>query len=187
MPRQKLDRRQERTRAALLHAFRDLILQQRYDEVSIAAIAARAHVSRSTLYQHFSGKNGLLAASIAAPFDQLAASLGEADNARELIALLEHFWGNRTLARVLLTGPLRRKTIAVLVAQVERNLNAAGYARRGRLILPVRLAAVQLAELLIAPVIAWLVGESRCSAAVLARALRRVSRGALAAMQASGR
>lgn len=184
MPYQKLDRRQEKTRAALLQSFRELALQQRYDEIGVADIAARARVSRSTLYQHFSGKHGLLAASIAGPFARLAATLGEEDNARELLALLEHFWSNRALARVLLSGTARRKTVTVLVEQVERCLNAAGYARGGRLILPVRLAAVQLAELLIAPVTAWLMGESRCSAPVLARALRQVSRAALAAMNA---
>jgi AcrR family transcriptional regulator len=187
MPRQKLDRRQERTRAALLQAFRDLILRQRYDEVGVADVAAQAKVSRSTLYEHFSGKNGLLAASIAGPFALLAATLDDADNARELLALLEHFWSNRALARVLLAGAARRKTVAVLIAQVERNLNSAGYGRRGRLILPVRLAAVQLAEVLLAPVTAWLVGESRCSATLLAQALRQVSRAALASLSASGR
>ena len=187
MPPQKLDRRQERTRAALLQAFRDIILQQRYDEVGVADIAAQAKVSRSTLYQHFSGKNGLLAASIAGPFARLAATLEDADNARELLALLEHFWSNRALARVLLAGGARRRTVAVLIAQVERNLKSAGLGRSGRLILPLRLAAVQLAELLLAPVTAWLVGESRCSAALLAHALRQVSRGALASLSASGR
>lgn len=184
MPRKELDPRQQKTRAALLLAFRDLILQQRYDEIGVADIAVRAGVSRSTLYQHFSGKDGLLAVSLGGPFAVLAATLGEPDNARELLALLEHFWSKRTLARVLLTGGARRKTVAVLVAQVERNLHSAGYAQRGRLILPVRLAAVQLAEVLIAPVTAWLIGESRCSAGVLARALRQVSRGALASLGA---
>jgi AcrR family transcriptional regulator len=182
MPRQKLDRRQEKTRIALLHAFRDLLLQCRFDEIGVAGIAARAGVSRSTLYQHFAGKTGLLAASIAGPFARLCKTLGEEDNTPELIALLEHFWGNRALARVLFFGAARHKTMAVLIGQIEHSLERAGYAKRGGLILPARLAAVQLAEVLLAPVAAWLTGESRCTASALAPALRQVARATLASM-----
>jgi len=181
--RQKLDRRQQKTRHALMRAFRDLILQRRYDDFGVPDVAARAQVSRSTLYQHFAGKDGLLAASIAVPFSGLAATLGEQDNSRELATLLEHFWSNRALARVLFFGTARRKTVAVLVDLIERNLMSAGYGRRGCLILPVRLAAVQLAEVLLAPVVAWLAGESRCSAEALAQGLRKVARGALASLR----
>jgi hypothetical protein len=134
------------------------------------------------LYAHFAGKSGLLAASIAVPFARLAATVGESDNTRELLPLLEHFWGNRALARVLFSGAARRNVAAVLIDQVELNLKSSGHSQRGRLILPVRLAAVQLAEILLAPIAAWLTGESRCSAAVLAHALRQVGRGALAAL-----
>jgi AcrR family transcriptional regulator len=183
MPRQKPDRRQQRTRDALLLAFRDLILQRRFDEIATAEVAARAHVSRSTLYEHFAGKDGLLAASIAVPFARLAATLGDVDNSRELQALLEHFWSNRALARVLFFGAARRKTLAVLTDQIERNLRSSEYGRGGGLILPVRLAAVQLAEILLAPVAAWLAQESRCSAAALAHGLRQVGRAALASLR----
>ena len=183
MPRQKLDRRRQRTREALLRAFRDLILRRRFEEIGIADIAAHAQVSRSTLYQHFAGMDGLLAASIAVPFARLAATLSEEDNSRELPSLLEHFWTNRALGRMLFFGAVRRKTMAVLVDQIERGLKSRGYGKPGRLLLPVRLAAVQLAEILLAPVAAWMAGESRCSAEALARALRRVGRGALASLQ----
>ena len=141
MPRQKIDRRQEKTRGALLHAFRDLILRRRFDEIVVAEIAALARVSRSTLYANFAGKDGLLAASIAGPFARLAATLGEEDNTRDLLPLLEHFWGNRALGRVLFCGAARRKTAAVLIAQIELSLKSCGYTGRGRLILPVRLAS----------------------------------------------
>jgi AcrR family transcriptional regulator len=181
----KLDARIERTRSALLRAFREVILANRFAEISVADIAKRAKVSRSTLYQHFPGKDALLAASIAVPFSVLAQTLnGGADNAR-LVALLEHFWGNRPLARVIFGSPLRRKCVAVLVLQIEQVLKTQGLARRGALQLPLRLAAVQLAELLLAPVIAWLLGESRCSAHVLAQALQQVATAALQALGAA--
>lgn len=184
MPRQERDRRQEKTRSALVHAFRDLIVERRFDEIGVADIAARAQVSRSTLYQHFAGKSGLLAASIAVPFARLAATLGDEENTADLPSLLEHFWGNRALARVLFFGGTRHKVMAVLVDQIERSLKSRGYAKRGRLILPVRLAAVLLAEILLAPVAAWLAGESHCTAEALAHGLRQVGRGALASLLA---
>jgi hypothetical protein len=51
------------------------------------------------------------------------------------------------------------------------------------LILPTRLASVQLAEMLLAPVIAWLLGESRCTSAALAASLHRVAGAALQALK----
>ena len=54
------DRRATRTRRALLNAFVGLILERRYDEITVAAIIARADVGRSTFYEHFRSKDDLL-------------------------------------------------------------------------------------------------------------------------------
>jgi AcrR family transcriptional regulator len=178
------NRRVEKTRSALLHAFRDLVLENRFERISVGDIASRAHISRSTLYEHFGGKDELLASSIAAPFSVLADVLRSGHDTSKLVVLLNHFWGNRPLARAIFLGPVRRKTVAVLVGQIEEVFAESGLSRRGALILPMRLAAVQLAEVLLAPVIAWLMGESRCTAAVLAESLHRVATAALAAMRA---
>jgi AcrR family transcriptional regulator len=177
------DLRVERTRTALLAAFRDVVLENRYEDVCVAEIAARAKVSRSALYQHFAGKDGLLTSSIAGPFSILADTLRPQSEVSRLKVLLEHFWANRPLARAIFLGAARRKTIAVLVDQIEGMLAQDGLSRRGALILPPRLAAVQLAEILLAPIIAWLLGESRCASEVLAASLQRVVRAALAAMK----
>jgi AcrR family transcriptional regulator len=186
MNQQRSDRRIDRTRGALLDAIRELLLNNRYELISVADIAARAGVGRSTLYEHFAGKDALLASSIAGPFSILADTLRAGHDRSRLANLLEHFWGNRRLARAIFVGDIRRKTVGVLVGLIEKQLTADGLSRRGALLLPMRLAAVQLAEILIAPVIAWLLGESRCTAAVLAASLDRVATAALAAMK-SGR
>jgi AcrR family transcriptional regulator len=183
MPAPTLDRRSEKTRSALLGAFRDLIQQHHYDDVGVADIAERARISRSTFYAHFTGKDDLLATSIARPFSVLANTIGARHDSSRLVELMEHFWANRSLCRVLLQGPARRKSITVLIRLVEQNLKAEGLGKRGALILPARLAAVQLAEGLLAPVGAWVNGESRCSPEVLAGALRRVGTAALGAMR----
>lgn len=186
MAETRLDRRLERTRNALLGAFFDLVETRHYEEIGVADIAERANVSRSTFYEHFSGKDGLLASSIAGPFAVLADTVRAEDNASRLVQLLDHFWDNRALARGIFLGPVRRKVIAVLIGQIEQRLIAAGLGRRGVLIVPTRLAAIQLAEALVAPVTAWLIGESRCTAGTLAAALRRVGVAALTALRASG-
>jgi AcrR family transcriptional regulator len=183
----RTDRRVEKTRGALLDAFRELLLNHQFENISVADIAARAGVGRSTLYEHFAGKDALLASSIAGPFSVLADTLRTGHDASSLVMLLEHFWGNRRLARGLFVGGIRRKTVAVLVGLIEKQLTADGLSRRGALVLPMRLAAVQLAEILLAPVIAWLLGESRCTAEVLAVSLDRVATAALAAMKSERR
>ncbi len=79
-------------------------------------------------------------------------------------------------------GPARRKTGEVLIGLIAHRLKSSGLHRRGALVLPPRLAAIQLAEILLAPVTAWLLGESRCSSVALASALRRVSIAAVNSM-----
>jgi AcrR family transcriptional regulator len=177
------DRRVERTRSALLSAFRALLLENRFELVSVGDIAARARVSRSTLYEHFAGKDALLASSIATPFAVLADVLRVGHDSSKLVILLDHFWQNRPLARAIFLGAVRRKTVPVLVGLIEARLRADGLARRGALILPMRLASVQLAEMLLAPVMAWLLGESRCTSAVLAASLHRSAGAALHALK----
>ena len=123
-------------------------------------------------------------AAIEHPFSVLAEIVEIGHDEARLVSLLEHFSGNRALARVILQGPVRRKAVGVLVALLEQRLRARGFARRGALILPLRLAAVLLAEALLAPTTAWLAGESRCTPEVLAAALRRVGVATLDALSA---
>lgn len=180
------DPRAQHTRGALLQAFRDLLLEGRpLEDIRVGDVALRAGVGRSTLYEHFAGIDGLLAGSLAGLFSVLVDTLNAGDNVPHLKRLLDHFWEQRTLARNLFSGSMRRRSMAVLVSSIEANLKSQHLARRGQLILPPRLAAVQLAECLLAPIIAWLAGESRCTSPALASALSSVSRAALHAMRAA--
>jgi AcrR family transcriptional regulator len=174
--------RARRTRSALHRAFTSLIQSNRYENLEVADITTRAGVSRSTFYAHYSSKDALLAESIAGPFAVLADTINSDFAEPQLIALLEHFWENRALARGILVGPARRRTSEVLIGLIAHRLKSSGLHRRGALIFPPRLAAIQLAEILLAPVTAWLLGESRCSSAALAAALRRVSIAAVNSM-----
>lgn len=181
MPQDPVDRRVERTRKAVLDAFFILVQEVRYDDITVADIVKRSGVGRSAFYANFAGKDALLATSIAGPFSVLANTL-RSDHVAGLIALLDHFWANRLLARTILQEPIRRRIVVVLTRQVEEILDDGGLWKRGPLIMPSRLAAILLAEMLLAPVTAWLAGESRCSSQTLAPALRRVGVAALEAM-----
>jgi AcrR family transcriptional regulator len=181
------DRRARRSRAALLGAFFTLVLKEPYERITVQDIARRAGVGRSTLYEHFGGKDGLLAASLANPFTALAATVEEQDNTEALVQVLEHFWGNRRIAPGLFAGSMRRHTVAVLVRLIEERLRQAPPARRAALLLPPRLAATQLAEALFAPVAAWTLGQSACSVRRLAVSLRRSTRALTDALHGGAR
>lgn len=56
---QKLDPRVRRTRALIEDAFRTLLAERPYAEISVADVAARATVNRATFYLHFEDKEHL--------------------------------------------------------------------------------------------------------------------------------
>ena len=175
------DPRAARSRRALLGAFFDLATTQRYEDIKVSDIFERAGVSRSTFYEHFSGKSALLADSLKGPFTTLANATQVTGDATKLTALLIHFRDNRALARTILTGPLRPRTLGVLTQLIEQRL-VATRGRRRSLMVPTHLAAVQLAEALMAPIAAWTNGESNCAAEVLALSLHRTSTAIITAL-----
>ncbi len=59
------DRRIRKTRKLLHDALVSLILEKDYDSIIVQEIIDRANVGRSTFYQHFEDKDGLLASGIA--------------------------------------------------------------------------------------------------------------------------
>ena len=54
------DRRVRRTQEALIFALIHLVLEKRYDAITIQDLLDRADVGRSTFYSHFRGKDDLL-------------------------------------------------------------------------------------------------------------------------------
>jgi AcrR family transcriptional regulator len=174
-----------RTRSAVLGAFRDLVLEQPFDKVSFGAVAKRAKVGRSTLYEHFAGKSALLASSIAGPFAHLAGALDEAPRIADLSRMLEHFWENRALARRIFSADSKRRVEAVLVRLVLEKLQARGFKGRAALLLPPKLAAALLAQLLLAPIVLWLEGESAMKSQDLAYALTLAAQSAIDALRTS--
>jgi AcrR family transcriptional regulator len=60
MKKQENDRRSMRTRKLLHGALISLMLEKRYDKITVQDIIDRANVGRSTFYAHYQDKEGLL-------------------------------------------------------------------------------------------------------------------------------
>ncbi|MBS5451828.1 MAG: TetR/AcrR family transcriptional regulator [Coriobacteriia bacterium] len=62
MTARKIDRRIERTRAAITQAMGELMREQDYDDITVTQIAQRAGVDRKTFYLHYPSKDALVRA-----------------------------------------------------------------------------------------------------------------------------
>ena len=110
------DRRVRRTRGAIFEAFTALVLNRRYDEIRVADILEAADIGKSTFYVHFKNKDDVLLSSIEPLFHMLASSLRSEDRTQARF-VLNHFWEQRALARVVFNEPVFFALIELL-AQV---------------------------------------------------------------------
>lgn len=78
----KDDRRSRRTKLSLQHALIQLILEKRYDLITVQDILDRADVGRSTFYVHFTDKEDLLISSYQNVFRWLQKRLEENESKR---------------------------------------------------------------------------------------------------------
>lgn len=171
----KLDPRAKKTRSALMEAFNSLVLDRGYGSVMPADVAEAAGVARSTLYEHFAGKEEMLRHSLLPILEPLAACVGSPDVPPRLEFTLEHIRGSRKMARELLGGRARTVAARTLGQLIEARLPA----RRSGL--PRSLKAAYLASAILGLIEEWLSGRAGCPVPVLARALQASTQAAAAA------
>ncbi|MDB5671333.1 MAG: regulatory protein TetR [Alphaproteobacteria bacterium] len=139
------DRRAARTRRSLVEAFVELVLDRRYDEISVQDVVVRADVGRSTFYEHFRGKDDLLEQSMHWLLVMIAEAAEPQPDLDRLTAAVDHFWQNRRLARVIFSPPIAarvRRSLTRLI--VDRLDQENGELRNARAL---QIAAAQLALL----------------------------------------
>jgi len=164
------DRRTTRTRKALVDAFGHLVQHRRKGRIRVAEIVAQARVGRSTFYDHYSSAEEISLDALSRPFAVLADAAAGRGDPEKLAQLLAHFWENRQRAREMFAGGRMRERAARLLADmVTERLEEAD----ARLAIPLPLAALQLAEAALAPVLAWMRGEAPATPDALARSLCR--------------
>jgi AcrR family transcriptional regulator len=119
---------QQRTRDALLDGAMEEFTQGRWAKVSLAALAARAGVTKQTLLRHFGSKDGLLMQALAnsaaeAYKQRWSAPQGDIEGAVENV--LDHYeaWGERSLriGAWLESGPPTLASLSQMARQVHYN------------------------------------------------------------------
>ncbi|KRC59241.1 TetR family transcriptional regulator [Agromyces sp. Root81] len=119
-----MDVRVERTRRSLQDALLDLARERPLDEVTVAEIAARAGVNRSSFYQHYSEKETLLADALDAAAEAAAATLPghyepPSGPPQALVQFLQHIDEHAELYRSVFGGTGSTAVLARLRARIE--------------------------------------------------------------------
>lgn len=165
------DRRQDRTRTAIRQAFLALMFDTNYADITVAAVAARANVGRSTLYEHFRTKTDLLRDALIMPMSALAAVVAAPDVPPMLIGWLQHFRERQALGRVLFYLPARDVMLSVLADLIEARLETTATPT----VLPRKLLAAQIAAAQFAVLTPWILGQVAVPYDAMARGLYRSS------------
>ncbi len=176
----RIDRRQARTRQALLNAFVELVLDRGYESVTVDDVVQRANIGRSTLYAHFGGLYGILKYSLTFPSTALARIVDGDATPEWLKPQLEHFREQRRRNKVFFVPPIRDAWVRRLAEMIEPRLVALAAARpRPTAPLPFDFIAAQLAETQIALVTNWLALRPTTSPEVIGAALIALTRATL--------
>jgi AcrR family transcriptional regulator len=175
---QHRDRRVARTRGAIVEAYNHLFRHRRPHSITVADIVERANVGRSTFYEHYAGADAVFLEAVSRPLALLADIVAGRQGTGALEPLLRHFWDNRQQARELLAGRTGERIARLLGELVEARLP-----ENPPLLIPRRLAAMQLAEGALAPIRGWLMAEAPCAPEPLAQAMCAAARGTLEALR----
>ena len=102
------DRRAQRTRQLLHDAMFSLMLEKRYDKITVQDIIDRANVGRSTFYAHFQDKEDLALSGMVQMLDQLGQAVGQDASGglslMPVLALFQHVQENQHFFKALTRG-----------------------------------------------------------------------------------
>jgi AcrR family transcriptional regulator len=162
------DRRSARTRRAILSVFVTLVIERRYDSITVGDIVGKADVGRSTFYEHFRSKDDLLRHSMEWVLAMIADAVSPDCDTEKLAFAVAHLWDNRRLGRIVFAPPIAatvRRSLERLIGQrLEGDCNMA-HAR-----------AVQIAGAQLALLEAWSRGDLVAGQEQIAERLRATGR-----------
>ncbi len=159
-----MDPRATRTRERLQSALLDLARENDLDDITVADIVERAEVNRSSFYQHYSGKETLLAealeGALASVSDSLMASPPSGDDGppAELFLYLAHIADNAAVYRRVLGDHGSALVAARLREQIQHIVrDAVAAANPGAFAgLPLDVVAAGIAGTALGVLTAWL-------------------------------
>jgi AcrR family transcriptional regulator len=150
------DRRFQRTQGLLLDAFAELIGSRTYGVITVADIAERADVGRSTFYEHYESKEHLLRQSMAPIVTALGSTLENESATDNLRLIVSHVRDNRRFSISMLSHEPRQLVTRFLAEELERRLRRRQHFES----LPLRFVAQVLSETQIGLLSAWVSGDS---------------------------
>lgn len=175
------ERRSSQTRAAILTAFSRLVLHDGFENVSVRRVVDTAGLARSTFYEHFSCKEDALRAAMERFLVVIASCVDDDSRPTDLPAVLTHLWENRRLTDSIFSGTARAILARSLTDLIEARLRTDLHGQA--LMLPYRLAAIQLAESQLSLVEGWLRGRAYCPVEDMAESMHRSSRATALALR----
>jgi AcrR family transcriptional regulator len=121
----RMDRRSRRTRQMLGDALTTLMLEQRYDAITVQEIIDRANVGRSTFYAHYLDKEDLLQHQIAGMIAAFVAHTDQDTGGRRIVPsleLLRHVRERRDLCRALRRGGAMEPVLATMQTHLSAHI-----------------------------------------------------------------
>ena len=136
-----MDRRQQKSREAIMEAFGSLITRKRYTDITVQDIIDRANVGRSTFYAHFDTKDALLGEMCTELFDHVVNSHAAAEethdfsgNANDTDSVVTHILYHVRDNHYNIVGILKGESGGLFLHYFKQNLiGVFKYELRGRL------------------------------------------------------
>src|SRR5689334_15710608 len=127
MKNTKADRRSERTRQLLSAALIELMLEQRYDQITVQDLIERANIGRSTFYAHYVDKEDLLVSGFTRVLDTLSPlrqppGEGESHAPTNLAHFFRHVRDHHQLYKALLRGGVIDRLFKKSHQHMRRNI-----------------------------------------------------------------
>lgn len=187
----KPDRRVEKSKRALAEALVRLMIDKGYDAITVADIAERANVGRSTFYAHYADKEDLLQESLQGLRQHLTAATRRRQDDGPVhpalafsLPMLQHVQEVRELFRALARkghgAPVHTQLQVMLTDLVRDRLEEQPSTR----VPPPAVIAEMIVGAFLAAALWWMNGHERFSAEEVDRAFRALVSPGLSAYQA---